>query len=134
MPAIKVTKIAAGAVETSPLELSVELAGAQREQVQLSFSPEMAAQFVSLLNALSAKAVELRKADVPGEPVILTSTRAVSFRANPSEESSQIVLSFYNASGLEFNFSIESQLSDRVCSEIQKAAKETEFSRPLRKH
>lgn len=130
MPPAKVTRI--GAISASPLELSVEL-HTQEQKLELSFTTEIASQLVGYLNALSAKVAGFRKSASGGTTEILSSIRAVGFRANASQESQLIILSFYNASGLEFNFTIASDLSDRVCSEIQKAAKQSELSQPLRK-
>jgi hypothetical protein len=51
--------------------------------------------------------------------------RVDKFFANPSRESRQVVLSFFNAQGLEFAVSIGSESVDRVCTELQQAAKKS---------
>src|ERR1700674_178156 len=72
------------------------------------------------LSEVLTKAFEKRHV-AAGQQTFIRCLPAFGFRANPSMETDQVVLTFQTAEGFEHHFSIASGLADRVCTAIRKA-------------
>jgi hypothetical protein len=131
MPTLKISSIAAAKVAPSGETITVTAETTEGER-QFEFEASTLPAMLSQLSGMAAEAQRIQ-ASAAGKPFLAQARRAEGFRANPSLESRQVVLTFQTSEGFEHHFSIASESIDRVCNELQKAAQKSKSSTPLKR-